>query len=215
MINDRSLSGLPRRQKFTPVACVYECRATHTAGVRSGRHRIGRSASRGEPWKVIAHWDLQPTAAFHDRENRCNVRSRLWAGDVNPVLPTQSHTTHGILRQVIARLKFRIFQKSCKFPPKRERGLVSLAECAGRQCNGLRCVDLATNIVEKRLGCFLTPNMARGNTQGLAASFGVDGEQFVYPRHDRSCYGLVRDRLSCELSRKPACGTSAAATSPG
>src|ERR1039457_3903007 len=140
------------------------------------------------PGKVIAHWDLQPTAAFHDRENRCNLRSRLWAADVNPVLPTQSHGTHGILRQVIAQLKFRILQKSCKFPPKRERGLASLAECAGRQCNGLRCVDLATNIIEKRLGCFLTPNMARGNTQGLAASFGVDGEQFVYPRHDRSCY---------------------------
>jgi hypothetical protein len=26
---------------------VYECRATHAAGVRSGRHRIGRSASLG------------------------------------------------------------------------------------------------------------------------------------------------------------------------
>ena len=26
---------------------VYECRATHTAGVRSGRHRIRRSASPG------------------------------------------------------------------------------------------------------------------------------------------------------------------------
>src|ERR1700686_4049195 len=109
--------------------------------------------------KVIAHRDLQPTAAFHDRENRRNLRSRLWAADVDSVLPTQSHGTHGILRKVIAQLKFRIFQKSCKFPPKRERVLASLAECAGRQCNGLRCLDLATNIIEKRLGCFLTPNM--------------------------------------------------------
>ena len=64
--------------------------------------------------KVIAHRDLQPTAAFHDRENRCNLRSGLWA-DVDPVLPTQSHGTHGILRKVIAQLKFRIFQKSCVF----------------------------------------------------------------------------------------------------
>src|ERR1700688_527478 len=32
--------------------------------------------------KVIAHRDLQPTAAFHDRENRRNLRSRLWAADV-------------------------------------------------------------------------------------------------------------------------------------
>jgi hypothetical protein len=36
--------------------------------------------------KVIAHRNLQPTAAFHDRENRCNLRSRLWAADVDPVL---------------------------------------------------------------------------------------------------------------------------------
>src|SRR5271170_456193 len=31
----------------TPVIRVYECRAAHTAGVKSGRHRIGRSASPG------------------------------------------------------------------------------------------------------------------------------------------------------------------------
>jgi hypothetical protein len=36
--------------------------------------------------KVIAHRDLQPTAAFHDRENRCNLRSRFWAADVQPIL---------------------------------------------------------------------------------------------------------------------------------
>jgi hypothetical protein len=45
---------------------------------------IGKSGeNRG---KVIAHPDLQPTAAFHDRENRRNLRSRLWAADVQPVL---------------------------------------------------------------------------------------------------------------------------------
>jgi hypothetical protein len=36
--------------------------------------------------KVIAHRDLQPTAAFHERENRRNLRSRLWAADVQPIL---------------------------------------------------------------------------------------------------------------------------------
>ena len=90
----------------------------------------------GEPGenrgKVIAHQDLQPTAAFHDRQNRCNLRSCQWTADVDPVFSTQSHRTHGILRKVIAQLKFRIFQKSCKLPPKRERVLASLAECAGR-----------------------------------------------------------------------------------
>ncbi len=50
--------------------------------------------------KVIAHRDLQPTAAFHDRENRRNLRSRLWAADVQPILSTKSYRTHGVLRQV-------------------------------------------------------------------------------------------------------------------
>jgi hypothetical protein len=31
------------------IACVYECWATHTSGLRSGRHRIGRLASSGSP----------------------------------------------------------------------------------------------------------------------------------------------------------------------
>jgi effector-binding domain-containing protein len=38
--------------------------------------------------KVIAHWEFQPAAAFHDRENRRNLRSCLWAADVQPA--TQS-----------------------------------------------------------------------------------------------------------------------------
>jgi len=53
--------------------------------------------NRGE---IIAHRDLQPTAAFCDRENRCNLRSRLRATDVDPVLPAQCHRTHRILRQI-------------------------------------------------------------------------------------------------------------------
>jgi hypothetical protein len=58
----------------------------------------------GEPGenrgKVIAHRDLQPTAAFHDRENRRNLRPRLWAADVQPILSTKSYRTHGVFRQV-------------------------------------------------------------------------------------------------------------------
>ena len=50
--------------------------------------------------KVIAHRDLQPTAAFHDRENRRNLRSCLWAADVQPILSTKSYRTHGVFRQV-------------------------------------------------------------------------------------------------------------------
>jgi hypothetical protein len=64
--------------------------------------------------KVVAHRNFQPAAAFHDRENRRNLRSCLWAADVYPVLATQSHGTHGLLREVIAQFKFWIFQESGK-----------------------------------------------------------------------------------------------------
>jgi hypothetical protein len=40
--------------------------------------------------EVIAHRDLQPTAAFHDRENRRNFRCRLWAANVQPILSTRA-----------------------------------------------------------------------------------------------------------------------------
>jgi hypothetical protein len=52
----------------------------------------------GEPGenrgKAIAHRDVQPTAAFHDRENRRDLWSRLGAAYVYPVLPTQSDWSH-------------------------------------------------------------------------------------------------------------------------
>ena len=47
--------------------------------------KIGEPGENGE--KVVSHRDSQPAAAFHDRENRRNLRSRLWAADVQPILP--------------------------------------------------------------------------------------------------------------------------------
>ena len=44
------------------------------------------SEPRENRGKVIAHWDFQPAAAFHDRENRRNLGARLWAADVQPIL---------------------------------------------------------------------------------------------------------------------------------
>ena len=53
---------------------------------------IGKSGeNRG---KVIAHRDLQPTAAFHDRKNRCNLRSCQWAADVQPIFSTERNRAH-------------------------------------------------------------------------------------------------------------------------
>ena len=113
-----------------------------------------------KPWEnrgqIVTDWEFQPAAAFHDGENGRNLGTRPWTADMYPVLPAQSHGTHGILRNVIAQLKFRIFQESGKFPPQCDRVSTGFAECTGRQCNGLCCLDLATDIVQKRLGSFLT-----------------------------------------------------------
>jgi hypothetical protein len=43
--------------------------------------------------QIVAYWEFQPAAAFHDRENRCNLRSRLWTADVYPVLPVMCMCT--------------------------------------------------------------------------------------------------------------------------
>ena len=76
---------------------------------------LGNPRSRGKVWEapdgaisksgkyrrqVVANGDSQPTAAFHDRENRRNLRSSLWAADVQPILSTKSYRKHEVLRQV-------------------------------------------------------------------------------------------------------------------
>src|ERR1019366_1553939 len=99
--------------------------------------------------------------------------------------------------EVIAQLKFRIFQESCKFPPQPERVLAGFAECAGGQCNGLCCLDLATDILQERLGSFLTQSMTPSETNYSAASFGVDGKQLVHARHNRSCKRVSWIQLHC------------------
>src|ERR1035437_588946 len=126
--------------------------------------------------QIVAHWEFQSSAAFHDRENRCDFGTRACTADVYPVFPAQSHGTHGVLRQVIAQLQFRIFQESCKFPPQCERVLAGLAESTGGQCNRLCCLDLATDLIQQRLCSFLSPYMARGTSQRFAASFGRSEE---------------------------------------
>jgi len=43
--------------------------------------------------QIVAHREFQPAAAFHNRENRCNLRSRLWAAYVYPILPIMYRCT--------------------------------------------------------------------------------------------------------------------------
>jgi hypothetical protein len=42
-----------------------------------------RRKTRSQP---VAHWEFQPVADFHDRENRRKLESDLWTADVYPVL---------------------------------------------------------------------------------------------------------------------------------
>lgn len=71
----------------------FSLRGGKTLGMPGGGSKVWKAAGReiGRPGenreKIIAHWEMQPTAAFHDRENRCNPRSPLWAADVQPPLP--------------------------------------------------------------------------------------------------------------------------------
>ena len=39
--------------------------------------------------QIVTHGDFQPTAAFHDRKDRRDLRSRVRTADVYPVLPAQ------------------------------------------------------------------------------------------------------------------------------
>ena len=47
--------------------------------------------------KVIAHRNLQPSAAFHDREYRRNFRPGQWTANVQPVLSTGNSWRPGCL----------------------------------------------------------------------------------------------------------------------
>ena len=36
--------------------------------------------------QIAVHREFQPAAAFHDRENRRHLWSRMWAADMQPIL---------------------------------------------------------------------------------------------------------------------------------
>src|SRR5271167_2759466 len=53
---------------------------------------IGKSGK--DRRKIVAHWEFQPSAAFHDRKDRRDLRSGLGGADEDPVPATKSHETH-------------------------------------------------------------------------------------------------------------------------
>ena len=50
-----------------------------------------------------------------------------------------------------------------------------------------RRMNPATNLIQERANSFLTLDKTRRHTQRVAASFGIDGEQLIDSRHNRSC----------------------------
>jgi len=54
--------------------------------------------------------------------------------------------------------------------------------------NALDCAaSIPSDLIQQGLGSFLTPDMPLRNTRRFASCFGINGKQFVHPRHDRSC----------------------------
>src|SRR5581483_6478 len=53
-----------------------------------------------------------------------------------------------------------MLQEAGELFPKRQRVLAGLADCAGRQGHGLRCLDRRTNFVQQWFASCLTPDMA-------------------------------------------------------
>jgi hypothetical protein len=53
--------------------------------------------------------------------------------------------------------------------------------------NALCCFDLATDILQRRLGSFLTQSVTPSETNSYASSFPVNGKQVVHPGHNRRC----------------------------
>jgi len=82
----------------------------HAEGVSADSRWILTSA---RPGRIAARYLRTETFSrrqlFHERENRRNLRSRVWAAYVYLVLSTQGDWSHRILRLVIAQLKFWIF----------------------------------------------------------------------------------------------------------
>jgi hypothetical protein len=125
--------------------------------------------------QIVAHWEFQPAAAFHDRENRRDLGSRLWTADVQPVLSTKSYRMEFSARLVLSS-NSGVFQEAGELLPKRKRVVAGFVERARGQRSGLGRSDLSADLIKKRPGSFLTQSMTPSEINLPAASFGIDDE---------------------------------------
>ena len=85
----------------------------------------------GKSWQdvgqVIAHRDLEPTAAFDNGEDRSHSWPCLFASDMDPIHSTRGYRAHGVFGDVGAQLQSRIFEEVRQLLPQRERIAAGLA----------------------------------------------------------------------------------------
>src|SRR3954463_11237224 len=74
----------------------------------------------------------------------------LLAADIDPVLSSDNDRTHGIFRQIVAQLDFRVFQEPHQFVPKRQRVTEPLPQCTRGQNRGFESFDLAAEQIDER-----------------------------------------------------------------
>ena len=98
--------------------------------------------------QILAHWEFRSTAALHDRKDRRDLRSRLWAADVDPVPPSDCDWTHGVLRKIIAQLQFGIFQEPRQLLPQGKRVVAGLGQRATGRCGGACRFDLLPDLIQ-------------------------------------------------------------------
>ena len=71
--------------------------------------------------QVVADRDPESPAAFNHGEDRGRTRSGLLAADLYPAFSAQRYAAHGIFRQVVAQVQFRIFEEARQFLPLLDR----------------------------------------------------------------------------------------------
>src|ERR1035441_1638650 len=120
----------------------------------------------GQSWQdvgeVIAHGDLEPTAAFDNREDCSHSWPCLFASDVDPIFPTHGYRAHGVFGDVGAQLQFRIFEESRQLLPQRKRIAARLARSALRQHVLAGRQDMFPYLIEQGWRELLAQSMTRG-----------------------------------------------------
>ena len=100
---------------------------------------MGQAMDRGfgetgeDGGQIFAHGEVTPSAGFDDREDGGDFGSGLLAADVDPVFAAERHRAHGVFGQVVAELKFRVFQEAGEFRPKRQCVVRGFGQGAGGQ----------------------------------------------------------------------------------